>query len=315
MTDVLRVEDLQVHFPVRGGLLGPKTMVRAVDRVSLSVPRGRTLGLVGESGCGKTTLIRAILGLQTPTAGRVFLQEDELTAASPSRVRALRPKMQVVFQDPASSLNPRMTIHEIVAEPLRINRRYTPERVDALLDSVGMTPDVGNRRPGEFSGGQRQRIGIARALALEPELLILDEPVSALDVSIQAQVINLLVRLQAALDLTYLFVAHDLSVVRHMSHRIAVMYRGRIVETGATEQVLSAPAHPYTQSLIAAVPIPRPEGRDARRPAQPPAENSGAASAAGCSFRARCSRAQPKCAAIAPDLVGDDHRAACWYPG
>ncbi len=313
MTDVLRVEDLQVHFPVRRGLLRPKAMVRAVDGVSLSVPCGRTLGLVGESGCGKTTLIRAILGLQRPTAGRVFLHGDELTRASASRARALRPKMQVVFQDPAGSLNPRMTIHDIVAEPLRINRRYSPERVDTLLDSVGMTPDVGNRRPGAFSGGQRQRIGIARALALEPELLILDEPVSALDVSIQAQIINLLVRLQAELNLTYLFVAHDLSVVRHMSHSIAVMYRGRIVESGSKEQVLGAPAHPYTQSLIAAVPIPRPEGRDTRR--QPMLENAGATSDTGCAFRGRCPRAQQKCADFVPELTGGDHRAACWYPG
>jgi oligopeptide transport system ATP-binding protein len=316
---VLQVDDLHVHFPVRDGLLGAKTTLRAVDGVSFAIPRGATLGLVGESGCGKTTLIRTILGLQRPEAGRILLGGQDLTALGSAELRAVRPKMQVVFQDPSSSLNPRMTIHDIVAEPLRINRCYRPDRVDELLSFVGMTSEISQRRPVEFSGGQRQRIGIARALALEPELLILDEPVSALDVSIQAQIINLLTRLQVKLGLTYLFVAHDLSVVRHMSHQVAVMYHGTIVEMGPKSQVLGTPAHPYTQSLISAVPVPQPEGRDERRArrAKAPAPDR-SSTGTGCAFAARCPRVQDRCVQQRPPLgsVADiEHSAACWFPG
>jgi oligopeptide/dipeptide ABC transporter ATP-binding protein len=317
---LLEVDRLHVDFAARGGtLFGPRNTVRAVNDVSLGIERGRTLGLVGESGCGKTTLLRTILRLQPATSGRILLNGDDLTRMTPRELRRVRPKMQIVFQDPASSLNPGMTIHDIVAEPLRINRRYQPERVEQLLGYVGMTPEIQRRRPAEFSGGQRQRIGIARALALEPELLVLDEPVSALDVSIQAQVINLLVRLQGELNLTYLFIAHDLSVVGFMSHDVAVMYRGRIVEMGPRAQVLDTPAHPYTQALIAAAPVPRPEGREERRRLKKAVDTQdGGWVSTGCAFRPRCPRAQPRCAQDTPLLVSHgvaDHRAACFYPG
>lgn len=317
--EVLRIDDLHVDFPLRGQGVGKRSVLRAVDGVSLTVQRGETLGLVGESGCGKTTLVRAVLGLQKPASGRIFLEGQDLTAMSRRALRARRPKMQVVFQDPYSSLDPRMNVHDIIAEPLRVNGRYRPERVHELLEQVGMTPDVENRLPAAFSGGQRQRIAIARALALEPELLVLDEPVSALDVSIRAQVVNLLTRLQKELGLTYLFIAHDLSVVRFMSRRVAVMYLGRIVEIGDREQIYRAPQHPYTQSLLDAVPVAHPSYRDLRRrrhlagempnPADPPS---------GCSFRTRCPRAQERCAAEDPallDVGGEGQQAACWFPG
>ncbi|HEU0103457.1 MAG TPA: oligopeptide/dipeptide ABC transporter ATP-binding protein [Mycobacteriales bacterium] len=317
--DVLRLEDVEVGFPVRSGAFGRRSVLRAVDGVSLTVRRGTTFGLVGESGCGKTTLVRSILGLQKVNSGRVLLDGEDLTALGTRQLRSRRPKMQVVFQDPYSSLNEDLTVGDIVAEPLRVHGRYSPERVVELLALVGMPPAAAERRPAEFSGGQRQRIAIARALALEPELLVLDEPVSSLDMSIQAQVINLLKRLQDSLGLTCLFIAHDLSVVRYMSDELAVMYLGRVVETGSCHDVFDTPQHPYTQSLIAAVPVPTPVGREARRvrhlegelpdPAAPPS---------GCGFRTRCPRAQTRCAEQDPALApvgAPGQQAACWFPG
>jgi oligopeptide/dipeptide ABC transporter ATP-binding protein len=316
--EILRIEDVHVAFPVRQPNSRTKVMLRAVDGVSLAIPRGETFAVVGESGCGKTTLARTVLGLQKPTSGRVLLHGEDLTAMTPRQLRAVRPKLQVVFQDPYSSLNPRMTVHDIIAEPLRINGRYRPERVDELLELVSMTPEIKTRRPSQFSGGQRQRIGIARALALDPEILVLDEPVSSLDVSIQAQVINILTRLQKELGLTCLLISHDLSVVRYMSQQVAVMYLGKVVEVGPRQQIFEAPHHPYTHSLLSAVPVPRPEGRDQRRrrtmgelpdPTAPPS---------GCSFRTRCPRAKDVCAEKTPPLEphGDGgHPSACWFAG
>jgi peptide/nickel transport system ATP-binding protein/oligopeptide transport system ATP-binding protein len=310
--EVLRVDDLAMHFSARRG----STAVKAVDGVDLVVHQYETLGLVGESGCGKTTLVRTILGLNAPTRGSVVLGGLRLDTLGNRSLRSARPRMQVVFQDPYTSLDPRMSVHDTVAEPLRINRKYSAARVAELLDQVGLPADAARRKPREFSGGQRQRIGIARALALNPELLILDEPVSALDVSVQAQVINLLGDLQRELGLAYLFIAHDLSVVRHVSHRVAVMYLGRIVETGTREQVFDDPQHPYTKSLLSAVPVPDPRRRDDRQivlsgdlpnPANPPS---------GCAFRTRCPVAQPDCALTRPDLdPAAVHSAACHYAG
>ncbi len=315
--DVLTVEELRVVFATRRRGIGKRESLTAVNGVSVSVPRGRTLGLVGESGCGKTTLVRTILGIETAAAGRIVLDGEDITHLSGRQMRRRRPKMQVVFQDPYSSLNPRMTVHDIVAEPLRINHQYSAERVTELLEYVGINVDVSRRRAAAFSGGQQQRIAIARALALRPQLLILDEPVSALDVSIRAQVINVLERLQRELGLSYLFIAHDLSVVRRMSQRVAVMYLGKIVESGTRDQIFNAPQHPYTQLLLSSIPIPTPDGREARRravgqgempdPMNPPP---------GCAFRSRCPRAQQICAEQSPPLEEHDttgHRAACWF--
>jgi peptide/nickel transport system ATP-binding protein/oligopeptide transport system ATP-binding protein len=311
--EVLRVDDLAVHFPLRGG-----GTLRAVDGVDLSLHRGQTLGLVGESGCGKSTLVRTILGLQKPTRGAVTHRGRNLSAMSDRQRRSVRSSLQVVFQDPYSSLDPRMTVHELVAEPLRINRRYSRERIHELFDQVGLSRSMEDRKPSEFSGGQRQRIGIARALALDPEVLVLDEPVSALDVSIQAQVVNLLKTLQRELGLSYLFIAHDLSVVRHVSHDVAVMYLGRIVEQGSRRQVFGSPAHPYTRALLSAVPVPDPRRRGQQRvvlsgelpdPANPPS---------GCRFRTRCPMAREACASLDPHLephtphgATPGHLAAC----
>ena len=316
MTALLEVDDLHVRFDVRDAG-GAKAVLRAVDGVSLAVARGSTLGLVGESGCGKTSLVRAILGLQPVHAGHVTLDGADILRPGRKARRALSRRIQIVFQDPYSALNPGMTVHDIVAEPLRIHRRDDPARVAQLLDQVGLASDAAARKPGEFSGGQRQRIGIARALALSPELLVLDEPVSALDVSVQAQVINLLVGLQQQLGLSYLFIAHDLSVARHMSQDVAVMYLGRIVETGARDAVFAAPAHPYTQCLMAAAPRTRfAERGQARRitigetpdPLHRPS---------GCAFRTRCPRARDRCAEAAPPLAAfaPGHLVACWFPG
>jgi oligopeptide/dipeptide ABC transporter ATP-binding protein len=290
-----------------------------VDGVSFAIARGRTLGLVGESGCGKTTVGRAILRLIEPTSGSIRFLGQEIATLPRRRLRALRPKMQIVFQDPMSSLNPRMTVRQILAEPLRLNgwgRREAGARVVELLETVGLSAEQADRFPHEFSGGQRQRIGVARALALNPDLIVLDEPTSALDVSVQAQVLNLLRRLQRERGLTYLFISHDLSVVRHLCDEVAVMYLGRIVETGPVEKVFADPQHPYTQALLSAVPIPDPEVRakriiltgDVPSPVHPPP---------ACRFHPRCPRAQQVCREIDPPL--EEKRpgqlAACHFPG
>jgi oligopeptide/dipeptide ABC transporter ATP-binding protein len=316
-SDVLRIENLRVVYSSRRRGVGKRESLTAVNDVSLSVPRGQTVGLVGESGCGKTTLVRAILRLETAAAGRIVLDGEDITSLSNRQMRRRRPKIQVVFQDPYSSLDPRMSVHDIVAEPLRVNRQYSAQRVAELLESVGISVDVSRRRASTFSGGQQQRIAIARALALRPQLLILDEPVSALDVSIRAQVINVLARLQRELGLSYLFIAHDLSVVHHMSQQVAVMYFGRIVEWGTREQIFGAPAHPYTKLLLSSIPVPTPDRREERRtvshgempdPMNPPS---------GCAFRRRCPRAGQICSDEPPALTEHGtggHLAACWFP-
>ncbi len=311
---VLEVEDVAVHYANPGG-----GVVRAVDGVSLSLLPGETLGLVGESGCGKSTLARTIVRLVDPQAGRVRFGGRDITRARGRALRGVRRALAMVFQDPYASLNPRMTVGEIVAAPLRIAGCYRSSggrrRVAELLDMVRLDPASADRLPSDFSGGQRQRVGIARALALSPRVLVLDEPVSSLDVSIQAQVVGLLDQLQRELGLTYLFISHDLSLVRQISDRVAVMYLGKIVELGTREQVYERPTHPYTQSLLAAVPSPHPERRSSRTllvgevadPTDPPS---------GCRFRTRCAKAAPECAEEVPALVvreGSDHPSACHF--
>ena len=322
---LLEVADLVKTFPIRTGLLGRQTStVQAVSGVSFDLRAGETLGLVGESGCGKSTTGRTIMRILDPTAGTVRFHGQDLGHAPEAQVRQFYREIQIVFQDPYASLNPRMTVRDIVGEPLKAfgdgDRTSRRHRVNEALEQVGLLPEHGSRFPHEFSGGQRQRIGIARALVLRPQALVLDEPVSALDVSIQAQIVNLLQELQAELGLAYLFIAHDLSVIRHICDRVAVMYLGKIVEIGTRNEIFTAPQHPYTNALMSAVPIPDPRMRgkrtrivlsgDVPSPADPPS---------GCRFRTRCWKADDRCAQEEPALVTRadgvaDHHSACHYP-
>ena len=322
--ELLRIEELVKLYPVtRGAILRRQTgVIRAIDGVSLAVNEGETLGLVGESGCGKSTLARCVLRLVEPTAGRVLFRGEDITAAGPQRLRVFRREVQIVFQDPYGSLNPRMTVEDLVVEPIRFhglirNRRAARQRVAELLERVGLSAEHAGRYPHEFSGGQRQRVGIARALACGPKLLVLDEPVSALDVSIQAQILNLLRDLQEELGLSYLFIAHDLSLVRHLSNRVAVMYLGRVVETGACDALFEGAQHPYTQVLLSAVPIPDPDKERERKRLPVAGEVPSALDPPqACRYHTRCFKAQQVCSEVEPalDPVGPHgHRAACLF--
>jgi oligopeptide transport system ATP-binding protein len=316
---LVRIEGLKMHFPIYRGILRRRAgAVRAVDGVSFEIREGETLGLVGESGCGKSTTGRAILRLHDPTAGSISLEGREISRLGGDALRRLRPRMQMIFQDPQASLNPRMTVGSIISEPLDehtgLGRREKRERVLELMDAVGLSRAFANRYPHAFSGGQRQRIGIARALALNPKFIVCDEPIAALDVSIQAQVVNLLEDLQRRFGLTYLFISHDLSMVRHIATRVAVMYLGRIMELAPREALYARPLHPYTQALLSAVPVPDPE-REARRtrivlagevpsPSSPPP---------GCVFQTRCPKVFDRCRTEVPAFrdVGGGTKAAC----
>jgi oligopeptide transport system ATP-binding protein len=317
---LVRVEGLKMYFPITQGVIFQRHIgdIKAVDGISFSIRHGETLGLVGESGCGKSTTGRAVLQLYRPTAGHVYFEDQELTRLKGEQLRRMRRRMQMIFQDPYASLNPRMTVGNIVSEPLEVhnilNRQERQERVQELLDIVGLNPYFINRYPHEFSGGQRQRIGVARALAVNPDFIVCDEPISALDVSIQAQILNMLEDLQERFNLTYLFIAHDLAVVRHISSRVAVMYLGKLAELTDRDTLYDNPLHPYTQALLSAVPIPDPvveehrsriilEG-DVPSPAHPPQ---------GCNFNTRCPKAMDICREIDPEFkdLGHDHWVAC----
>ena len=321
---VLEVEDLVKHFPVKEGIVVKRQTgaVQAVDGVSFQLRRGETLGVVGESGCGKSTLAKLLMRLEEPDSGSVRFRGDDFLSLKGEELRRMRRKIQIIFQDPYTSLNPRMSVGDIIAEPFKLHPEVKPaqgirKRVQELLALVGLNPDHINRYPHQFSGGQRQRIGIARGLALNPDVIICDEPVSALDVSVQAQVMNLLEDLQKELGLSYIFIAHDLSVVRHISDRVAVMYLGKLVELGLDGEIYGTPAHPYTQALLSAVPVPDPTLRHQRQeivlkgdppnPANPPS---------GCRFRTRCWKATEICAEEVPELIvrpGITQRAACHH--
>ncbi|WP_206504200.1 ABC transporter ATP-binding protein [Streptomyces chrestomyceticus] len=307
---VLDVRDLAKHYPLTRGVVLRKQIgsVKAVDTVSFALRKGETLGIVGESGCGKSTVAKLLVGLEKPTGGQILYRGEDITRLSGRALKAVRRNIQMVFQDPYTSLNPRMTVGDIIGEPYDIHPEVAPKgdrrrKVQELLDVVGLNPEYINRYPHQFSGGQRQRIGIARGLALRPEVIVADEPVSALDVSVQAQVVNLLERLQDEFDLSYVFIAHDLSVVRHISDRVAVMYLGRFAEVGTEDEIYGHPTHPYTQALLSAVPVPDPEARarrdrillsgDVPSPADPPS---------GCRFRTRCWKARERCALEVPPL-------------
>ncbi|RLP95609.1 dipeptide ABC transporter ATP-binding protein [Micromonospora sp. BL4] len=322
--NIIEVRDLVKHYPVTQGVVFKKTVgqVKAVDGVSFGLRAGETLGVVGESGCGKSTLARVLMNLERPTAGSVVYKGQDISKLSGGALRRLRRQIQLVMQDPYTSLNPRMTVGDLLGEPFEIHPEVAPKgsrraKVRELLDLVGLNPEHINRYPHQFSGGQRQRIGIARALALRPEVIVCDEPVSALDVSIQAQVMNLLEKLQGEFGLSYVFIAHDLSVVRHLSDRVAVMYLGKIVEIGTEDEIYERPTHPYTQALLSAVPVPDPTQRhnktiirltgDVPSPISPPS---------GCRFRTRCWKAQDVCAEQVPLLEirpSSDHPSACHF--
>jgi oligopeptide/dipeptide ABC transporter ATP-binding protein len=320
VTALLEIRDLQKHFPVRGGFLRRVVaQVKAVDGVSFTLEFGKTLGLVGESGCGKSTLGRAILQLQKPTGGQVILEGEDLTAASPARLLEMRREMQIIFQDPFASLSPRRTVAQTIREPLDVHRIGTPaernRKVEELLRVVGMRSNVLDRYPHEFSGGQRQRIGIARALALNPKLIVADEPVSALDVSVRAQVLNLIAGLQREHGIAFLFISHDLSVVEHVSDHVGVMYLGKMVELAPAKEIYRDPRHPYTQALLSAVPVPDPKRKSKRivltgdvpSPMNPPP---------GCPFHKRCPKVMDVCSKVVPPVVDvgsadKPHRVAC----
>lgn len=316
---ILEVKNLKKYFPVKKGFFGtPHSFVKAVDDVTFTINKGETLGLVGESGCGKTTTGRTIIKLYDPTAGSVVFEGNDIAKLGQSKMLPYRRKMQMIFQDPYASLDPRMTVGDIIGESLDIHRlasgREKTERIQYLLNRVGLNSEHANRYPHEFSGGQRQRIGIARSLAVEPSFIVCDEPISALDVSIQAQVVNMLEDLQEDLGLTYLFIAHDLSMVKHISNKIGVMYLGRMVEIGESNELYSKPLHPYTQALLSAIPVPDPDQAAENQrivlegeipsPIDPPK---------GCRFRGRCKYAKPICAEVSPELkeVNGAHQVAC----